>query len=130
MSDALTRTSERVVVVTSTRPSPFIRELTEEPSERDLVAPPVGTAVRTAAAKAPSPGRDVFVAGSVVAGPGLVLVDQGAVIERHLKKSRITSGDILEAAREKQGLERMDQSKYAVVERTGSISIIPKESAG
>jgi len=60
----------------------------------------------------------------------LILVDGGTVIERHLKKSRISHGDIMEAAREKQGLERMDQIKYAVLERTGSISIIPKESAG
>lgn len=60
----------------------------------------------------------------------LILVDGGTVIERHLKKSRISQGDIMEAAREKQGLERMDQIKYAVLERTGSISIIPKESAG
>jgi uncharacterized membrane protein YcaP (DUF421 family) len=59
----------------------------------------------------------------------LVLVDEGQTIDRHLKKSRISPGDILEAAREKQGLERMDQIKYAVLERTGSISIIPKESA-
>lgn len=60
----------------------------------------------------------------------LVLVEQGEVIERHLQKSRISRGDILEAARDKQGLERMDQIKYAVLERTGSISIIPKEGAG
>lgn len=60
----------------------------------------------------------------------LVLVNQGEVIDRHLKKARITQGDILEAAREKQGLERMDQVKYAVLERTGSISIIPQEGAG
>jgi uncharacterized membrane protein YcaP (DUF421 family) len=60
----------------------------------------------------------------------LVLVDEGQPIDRHLRKSRISPGDILEAAREKQGLERMDQIKYAVLERTGSISIIPKESGG
>lgn len=59
----------------------------------------------------------------------LVLVEQGKVIDRHLKKSRISSGDILEAAREKQGLERMDQIKYAVLERTGSISIIPQSES-
>lgn len=58
----------------------------------------------------------------------LVLVNEGQVIDRHLKKSRISSEDILEAAREKQGLERMDQIKYAVLERTGSISIIPREA--
>jgi uncharacterized membrane protein YcaP (DUF421 family) len=60
----------------------------------------------------------------------LILVEEGAVIERHLKKSRISQGDIMEAAREKQGLERMEQIKYAVLERTGSISIIPRESTG
>jgi uncharacterized membrane protein YcaP (DUF421 family) len=60
----------------------------------------------------------------------LILVDDGKIIRRHLDKSRITEDDVLEAAREKQGLERMDQVKYAVLERTGSISIIPRESAG
>lgn len=59
----------------------------------------------------------------------LVLVDNGKPIERHLKQSRVDQDDVLEAAREKQGLERMDQIKYAVLERTGSISIIPKEAA-
>lgn len=60
----------------------------------------------------------------------LVLVDEGQCIDRHLKKSRLSQEDILEAAREKQGLERLDQIKYAVLERTGSISIIPKEGRG
>jgi uncharacterized membrane protein YcaP (DUF421 family) len=32
----------------------------------------------------------------------------------------------LQAARERQGVESMDQIKYAVLERTGEISIIPK----
>jgi uncharacterized membrane protein YcaP (DUF421 family) len=40
--------------------------------------------------------------------------------------SRIDDEDILAAARERQGLERMDQIKYAVLERSGGISIIPK----
>jgi uncharacterized membrane protein YcaP (DUF421 family) len=34
--------------------------------------------------------------------------------------------DSLMAARELQGLERLDQIKYAVLERSGGISIIPK----
>lgn len=57
----------------------------------------------------------------------LVLVEQGSTIEKHLREARVSPDDILEAARDKQGLERMDQIKYAVLERTGSISIIPKE---
>ena len=76
---ALTRTSGTVRAICTHRPSPFIRELTEEPSERD-VAVRAPAAVTRAAALRPSsstPGRDVFVAGSVIAGPGLVIVDQG-----------------------------------------------------
>ena len=32
----------------------------------------------------------------------------------------------MQAARELQGLERMDQIKFAVLERSGAITIIPK----
>jgi hypothetical protein len=35
-------------------------------------------------------------------------------------------GGILEAAGELQGLERLEQIKFAVLERSGKISIIPK----
>lgn len=56
----------------------------------------------------------------------LVLVEDGKVLTQRTRKSRISESDILEAAREKQGLENMGQVKYAVLERTGSISIIPK----
>jgi superfamily II DNA helicase RecQ len=55
-----------------------VRELTEEPSDRDVAvrAPPV-TAVKAAPARAAAPAREVFAAGTVVAGAGLVIVDQG-----------------------------------------------------
>lgn len=33
---------------------------------------------------------------------------------------------ILEAARSSQGLERIDQIKFAILEKNGSISVIPK----
>ncbi|WP_241357632.1 YetF domain-containing protein [Escherichia coli] len=46
-----------------------------------------------------------------------------------MQKTRVDESDILEAARELRGLERMDQIKYAVLERSGSITIIPKEAA-
>ena len=44
-------------------------------------------------------------------------------------KERIDTEDVLEAARALQGLERLDQIKYAVLERNGEITIIPKECA-
>ncbi|MDQ3443134.1 MAG: DUF421 domain-containing protein, partial [Chloroflexota bacterium] len=59
-------------------------------------------------------------------GP-LVLVENGSLLQKRMDKSRISEADILHAARAAQGLERMDQIKYAVLERTGEISIIPKQ---
>lgn len=56
----------------------------------------------------------------------LVVVEEGRVLRQRMDKSRISEADILQAAREKQGLERMDQIKYAVLEKSGGISVIPK----
>lgn len=63
----------------------------------------------------------------ITEGVPLVLVDHGRPLEAHLRKARITRDDVLQTARESQGLERMEQIKYAVLETTGSISIIPVE---
>lgn len=59
----------------------------------------------------------------------LVLVSEGEMIEKRMDKTRISESDILASARANQGLERMDQIKYAVLERTGEISIIPKSES-
>ncbi len=42
-----------------------------------------------------------------------------------MNKARIDEADILEAAREIQGLERIDQITYAVLERGGHITVVP-----
>ena len=65
----------------------------------------------------------------LVDGVPLVLVNNGELLRDRMEKSRVDEGDILGAARELQGLERLDQIKYAVLERSGTITIIPKESA-
>ena len=59
----------------------------------------------------------------------LLLVEDGKMLRKRMDKSRISEADILHAARTSQGLERMDQIKYAVLERTGEISIIPKQQS-
>lgn len=61
----------------------------------------------------------------VVEGAPLVVVDKGKPLKERMRKCRIQEEDVLEAARSKHGLERMDQIKYAVLEIDGSISIIP-----
>jgi uncharacterized membrane protein YcaP (DUF421 family) len=60
-------------------------------------------------------------------GLPLVLVEDGKPIEERLKQERIDENEILAAARQTQGLARMDQIKYAVLEQTGGISIVPKK---
>ena len=59
----------------------------------------------------------------------LVLLEDGKLLKERMNHSQVDEDDILEAARELQGLERLDQIKYAVLERHGGITIIPKESA-
>jgi uncharacterized membrane protein YcaP (DUF421 family) len=63
----------------------------------------------------------------IIEGVPTILVENGQVIEECMKRSRVDVEDILESARELQGLERMEQIKYAVLERSGKISIIPIE---
>jgi uncharacterized membrane protein YcaP (DUF421 family) len=59
-----------------------------------------------------------------------VVLANGHLIDKRCDKLRIDEADILESARKNLGLERLEQIKYAVVERNGSISIIPAEDAG
>ena len=54
----------------------------------------------------------------------LVLVEEGKLLRERMNKVRVDEDDILEAARDRQGLERLDQIKYAVLERNGEITII------
>ena len=55
----------------------------------------------------------------------LIVVDHGQPLKERMQKSGVDEEDVMQAARQKQGLERMDQIKYAVLEKDGSISIIP-----
>jgi uncharacterized membrane protein YcaP (DUF421 family) len=56
----------------------------------------------------------------------LVLIHDGEVLDDRLDKARVSKEDILEQARATQGIERIEQIKYAVLERGGGISIIPR----
>lgn len=60
----------------------------------------------------------------------MVIVENGQPIKEYLDKARLDEDDILHAARDRQGLERMDQIKFAVLERNGDITVIPQEGAG
>jgi uncharacterized membrane protein YcaP (DUF421 family) len=56
----------------------------------------------------------------------LVILEDGKLLKDRMDKARIDEADILAKARELQGLERIDQIKYAVLERSGGITIVPR----
>jgi uncharacterized membrane protein YcaP (DUF421 family) len=61
-------------------------------------------------------------------GTPFVLVRHGRYLIDRMKMVRVDKDDIIEAARQSHGLERIDQIKYAVLERSGTISIVPQKN--
>jgi uncharacterized membrane protein YcaP (DUF421 family) len=55
----------------------------------------------------------------------MVLVQDGEVIEPNLRRERLTLGDIEEEAR-KQQISSLSDVRWAILEKAGSISFIPK----
>jgi uncharacterized membrane protein YcaP (DUF421 family) len=62
----------------------------------------------------------------ILDGLPVVLIENGMTHPKTMKKERVDESDILAAARELHGLERLDQIKHAVVESSGGITIVPK----
>jgi uncharacterized membrane protein YcaP (DUF421 family) len=60
----------------------------------------------------------------------MILVDNGYLLTARMRRARITEDNILEAARRLHGLERMEQIKFAILEATGEITIVPGVQAG
>jgi uncharacterized membrane protein YcaP (DUF421 family) len=58
-------------------------------------------------------------------GQPLIIVENGCPLRDRMGKARVDEEDVLTAARHLHGLERMEQIKYAVLERNGGITIIP-----
>jgi uncharacterized membrane protein YcaP (DUF421 family) len=59
----------------------------------------------------------------------LIIVSQGKPLQDRMRKCNVDEADVMEAARKLQGLERMDQIKFAILEQSGGISIIPNSGA-
>ncbi len=59
----------------------------------------------------------------------LIILQNGKMLKDRMDKERIGEGDILTRARELQGLERLDQIKYAILEPSGGITIVPMEQS-
>lgn len=60
-----------------------------------------------------------------IEGMPLIIVENGKPIKDRLDKARVDEKDIMEAARKLHGLRKMNEIKFAILERDGDISIIP-----
>lgn len=59
-------------------------------------------------------------------GRAVLLIDDGDILHDRMRKAKIDEYDVMEAARSSHGLEELGDVKYAVLERSGGISIIPR----
>ena len=67
--------------------------------------------------------------GRVVESLPVIVVENGKMLEERAKQEGVTLSEILSAGREHHGLERLEQFKYAILERHGGISVVPTEDA-
>jgi uncharacterized membrane protein YcaP (DUF421 family) len=59
-------------------------------------------------------------------GVPMIIAQDGRLLTDRMAKERVSKEEVLEAARELHGLETLDQVKYAILERNGRITVIPK----
>jgi len=90
-----------------------------------LVLTLVGAAVLLSLLKQKSPTLERLLEGAPV-----VIIEKGQVHQERMDKMRVDEADIMEAARQQEALRRLDEIDWAVVERNGDITVIPKEAAG
>jgi uncharacterized membrane protein YcaP (DUF421 family) len=63
----------------------------------------------------------------VIDSAPVIVIDNGRVLEKKLRAEGVDLEEVLAAARERHGLQSLDEIKYAIVERHGGISVVPKE---
>ena len=67
--------------------------------------------------------------GRVVGSLPVVVVENGRLLEDRARQEGVTLSEVLAAGREHHGLERLDQVKYAILERHGGITVVPTKEA-
>ncbi|MEN2394285.1 DUF421 domain-containing protein [Pseudomonas halotolerans] len=71
--------------------------------------------------------RSQWVSQLIDGGP-TIIVEDGRILKARMRHARLIEEDIMEAARSSQGIERLEQIRFAIIERNGKISVIAKES--
>jgi uncharacterized membrane protein YcaP (DUF421 family) len=65
-------------------------------------------------------------AGRLLDGLPVILIKDGVLLRDRMDKLKVDEEDIIEAAREQEGIATLEEVRYAVLERHGQISIIPR----
>jgi uncharacterized membrane protein YcaP (DUF421 family) len=71
--------------------------------------------------------REWPLARKIFKGVPMILVENGRPLTGRIRRSRLTEDEIMESARRDHGIETMAQVKYAILETSGHISIVPQE---
>ena len=66
----------------------------------------------------------------LIDGQPTILVVRGEMLQEEMRRARIDKADILHAAREKVGILRLEDIGLAVLEASGSISVLPADTPG
>ncbi len=65
--------------------------------------------------------------GRIVDGTPVIVFGKGQWQREHMRQLHVHEQDVMAAARG-QGIERLEQIKYAIVERNGAISVVKQEN--
>ena len=57
----------------------------------------------------------------------VVIVENGKLLHDRAEPEGVSLAEVLAAGRENHGLERLEQIKYAILERHGGISVVPQD---
>jgi len=60
----------------------------------------------------------------------MIVVENGYLLTERMRRARLTEDNIMEAARRSHGLECMAKIKFAILEASGDITIVPAVQAG
>jgi uncharacterized membrane protein YcaP (DUF421 family) len=63
----------------------------------------------------------------VLEGEPIVVVQDGKLLEENIRRERVTPSEVLEAARN-QGIAKLDEIQWAILETSGQLSFIKKSS--
>jgi uncharacterized membrane protein YcaP (DUF421 family) len=65
----------------------------------------------------------------LIDGMPLILIQDGELLRDRMEKVRVDEEDIMEAAHGQEGIATLDEIRYAILERNGDITIIPKKGS-